>query len=207
MSPRSIAAMKTHSGMPEGLPLLGRGKHNAPGEGACFMELASVLAGERFSDHPRCTHSLLAELARRVNDAVSDHARQRLLPLVSEVVGLRGKTSAISAEIVITATRLALAGDPENIALSQAHSKAERRLDAWGMGAAVRRITELGYRHGAGYRAVVASVSSIARNQPASLPTVLVETIHAARRVLASDDSGKQGLEHEWSETPGAPQA
>ena len=31
---------------------LGRGKHARPEDGACAMELASMLAGERFTDHP-----------------------------------------------------------------------------------------------------------------------------------------------------------
>ena len=54
------------------------------------MELASVLAGERWSDHPSCTHPLLAEVARRVNDRVNDAERQELLLLVPSVVGRRG---------------------------------------------------------------------------------------------------------------------
>jgi hypothetical protein len=54
------------------------------------MELASVLAGERWSDHPSCTHPLLAELAREVNDRTTDAGRQLLLPLIPSVVGRRG---------------------------------------------------------------------------------------------------------------------
>jgi hypothetical protein len=53
---------------PDLLPVLSRGKHRNPRRGACFMELASFLAGERWSDHPSCTHPLLAEVARNVND-------------------------------------------------------------------------------------------------------------------------------------------
>jgi hypothetical protein len=45
------------------LPLLSRGKHRSPLKGACFMEFASMLAGERWSDHPACTHPLLAAVA------------------------------------------------------------------------------------------------------------------------------------------------
>ena len=51
------------STLPDGLPILSRGRHRNPKRGACFMELASVLAGERWSDHPSCTHPLLAQLA------------------------------------------------------------------------------------------------------------------------------------------------
>ena len=54
------------------------------------MELASFLAGEPWSDHPSCTHPLLASLARDVNDHVDDYARTRLAPLIPEVIGLNG---------------------------------------------------------------------------------------------------------------------
>jgi hypothetical protein len=54
------------------------------------MELASVLAGERWSDHPTCTHPLLAQLARHVNDHTSDAGRQELTLLIPSVVGRRG---------------------------------------------------------------------------------------------------------------------
>jgi len=52
---------------PELMPVLSRGKHRNPRRGACFMEMVSFLAGERWSDHPACTHPLLAEMARLVN--------------------------------------------------------------------------------------------------------------------------------------------
>src|SRR4029453_19446858 len=66
------------SQLPALLPMLSRGKHRSPRTGACFMEFASVLAGERWSDHPACTHPLLAAVARHVNDHTSDAGRQRL---------------------------------------------------------------------------------------------------------------------------------
>lgn len=53
------------------------------------MELVSVLAGERWTDAPRCTHPLLARLARLVNDAVDDGARQALAQHAPTLVGLR----------------------------------------------------------------------------------------------------------------------
>src|SRR5215211_5029994 len=42
--------------MPELMPQLSPGGHRSPRKGACFMELASYLAGERWSDPPGCTH-------------------------------------------------------------------------------------------------------------------------------------------------------
>lgn len=78
------------STLPDGIPVLSRGRHRTPRRGACFMEFASLLAGERWSDHPSCTHPLLGELARQVNDHVSDAGRQQLTPLVSSVVDRHG---------------------------------------------------------------------------------------------------------------------
>jgi hypothetical protein len=76
--------------VPDGVPVLSRGKHRSPRRGACFMEFASFLAGERWSDHPCCTHPLLAQLARQVNDLIGDEDRQQLVPLIPLVVGRRG---------------------------------------------------------------------------------------------------------------------
>lgn len=78
------------SAVPDGMPVLSRGRHRTPRHGACFMELASLLAGERWSDHPTCTHPLLAQLARQVNDRTSDAGRQQLMPLTTSVVGRCG---------------------------------------------------------------------------------------------------------------------
>ncbi len=74
---------------PDFLPTLSAGMHPTPAQGACFMEYASFLAGERWSDRPSCTDPVLAELARGVNDSVTDDARQRLLGEVHRVIGLR----------------------------------------------------------------------------------------------------------------------
>ncbi|UNX53669.1 hypothetical protein MF406_11795 [Georgenia sp. TF02-10] len=90
------------------LPMLSRGKHRNPRKGACFMELASFLAGERWSDRPRCTHPLLAHLARLVNDCSSDEARPRLAPLIPSVIGLTSDDPRWNHEIAYLAARRAL---------------------------------------------------------------------------------------------------
>jgi hypothetical protein len=95
------------------LPRLSRGKHRSPRRGACFMEYASYLAGERWSDHPACTHPLLAELARQVNDHVSDDARQELVELVPDVIGVTGSDLHIDARIALRAAQTALPIAPE----------------------------------------------------------------------------------------------
>src|SRR3954454_8380228 len=82
--------MMKSSPAPDGVPVLSRGRHRSPRRGACFMEFASFLAGEPWSDHPSCTHPLLAEVARQVNDLIGDEDRQLLVPLVPSIVGRRG---------------------------------------------------------------------------------------------------------------------
>lgn len=70
------------------VPILSRGRHSNPRRGACFMEYASLLAGAGWSDHPDCTHPLLALVAREVNDEISDAARVELVPMIPSVIGL-----------------------------------------------------------------------------------------------------------------------
>jgi hypothetical protein len=93
---------------PESMPVLSRGKHRNPRRGACFMEMASFLGGERWSDHPACTHPLLAETARLVNDSVSDEFRARLVPLIPSVIGLTGDDTQLDVAIALRATTAAL---------------------------------------------------------------------------------------------------
>jgi hypothetical protein len=72
------------------------------------MEFASYLAGERWSDHPRCTHPLLAAVARLVNDNTSDPARQRLTGLIPSVIGLTSDDPRWNAVIARRAAVTAL---------------------------------------------------------------------------------------------------
>jgi hypothetical protein len=94
--------------LPQLVPVLSRGKHRNPRRGACFMELASYLAGERWSDHPACTHPLLAALARDVNDYTSDDARGRLAGLIPSVIGLTSDDPHVDARIALFCARMAL---------------------------------------------------------------------------------------------------
>lgn len=97
------AATRSVPGVPSGVPILSRGRHRRPRQGACFMEFASYLAGEPWSDHPACTHSLLAFLARGVNDFISDDGRQRLAHHIPSVVGLTGGSRMLDPAIALRA--------------------------------------------------------------------------------------------------------
>jgi len=108
--------MTTYSGDPNGsavlpgvgVPVLGRGRHRNMQRGACFMEYASYLAGEPWSDHPACTHPLLALIAREVNDETSSAGRPALAPLIPSVIGLTTDDPHLPPELVARCARLVL---------------------------------------------------------------------------------------------------
>ena len=74
--------------VPTAMPILRRGHHRNPSEGACFMEYTSLLAGESFTDRPRCVDEELAAVLRAANDRLSDGDRPLLLPLLGRAIGL-----------------------------------------------------------------------------------------------------------------------
>src|SRR5215216_143792 len=68
---------------------LSKGKHASPSEGACIMELASMLAGEPFSDRPASVCPVVAGFLRAYNDRIDDDRRQDLYRYAAEVVDTR----------------------------------------------------------------------------------------------------------------------
>lgn len=103
-----MVPMHTTADLPPAVPVLSRGKHRSPRKGGCFMEFASFLAGEPWSDQPKCTHPLLASLARDVNDQLSDEARLRIAPLIPDVIGLVGDDPYLDLTIAVQAGAAAL---------------------------------------------------------------------------------------------------
>src|SRR3954466_1035336 len=69
---------------------LRRGKHASPEEGVCVMELASMLAGEPFSDRPQAVCPVIGAYLRSYNDVVDDERRQDLYRYASEAIGSAG---------------------------------------------------------------------------------------------------------------------
>lgn len=101
--------------VPDGLPVLDAGAHRDARSGSCVMEYVSVLAGERFSDRPRCTHPAVAALAWQVNDAVSHSVRQELALRAPALVGAgRDREGAVRPVVLATILRAGLALDPTN---------------------------------------------------------------------------------------------
>jgi hypothetical protein len=69
---------------------LARGSHSPNSGGMCFMEAASLFAGEKFGDHPACVCPTLARIARFWNDSLPHAERQSLKQYIPQVVGTNG---------------------------------------------------------------------------------------------------------------------
>jgi hypothetical protein len=69
---------------------LSAGSHPSPRSGMCAVELASLLAGEPFSDHPRSVCPVVAEFVRTYNDRLGADRRQDLVPYAARIVGTCG---------------------------------------------------------------------------------------------------------------------
>jgi hypothetical protein len=65
------------------------GSHRSPEDGVCVVELASMVAGEPFSDRPDCVCEVIAAYLRAWNDRAGYSQRQRLLPYTTRVIGSR----------------------------------------------------------------------------------------------------------------------
>jgi hypothetical protein len=91
------------------------------------MEFASFLAGERWSDHPSCTHPLLSQLARRVNDLISDEGRQQLVPLIPMVVGRHGdERTWLTLPVAVAAEPILAVPEPTQRVLAAGLLSAQR---------------------------------------------------------------------------------
>src|SRR3984957_13481152 len=70
------------------------GSHNENGNGhveACAMEAVAYVAGEPWSDHPKCACPVIGAFMRLWNDCLPDAERTTLLlPLIPRLVGTRG---------------------------------------------------------------------------------------------------------------------
>jgi hypothetical protein len=152
---------------PLDVPVLARGTHLTPNHGACLMEFVSILAGEAFSDSPRCTHPALATLARVVNDTVSDGARPALLQFAPLLAGADSPT-AHTAAIVEASLQSAMSALPDSGRLARHHRRARRRAAAVVARNATsphlvrwwHRLTDLLYLRGPAQHAVAALVTA-----------------------------------------------
>jgi hypothetical protein len=147
-------------GVPDGLPVISRGSHLRPEDGACVMEYVSVLTGSRFDDHPRCTHRALATLARAVNDCICDPQRRNSLVLLAPCLAeVGGRDREVTLRVVEACLRAAAEVSAPSAAVSRQLSRVQAQL---------RELRSVGAKTGrAGWTRIVLSMAS-AENQVAS---------------------------------------
>jgi hypothetical protein len=154
---------------------LSAGQHLTSEDGVCLMELVSIAAHERWSDHPSCTHPLLAHLARRANDATSDLNRAGLAGFVPTLVWANTDDRQAYARIAGECTRVALAHRP-TLVLRILHRAAVRRSRP---GDTRRRVL---YTRGAAFRSVDLAVFAVQMCPPdvadAALRRMLSSAVH-----------------------------
>jgi hypothetical protein len=71
-----------------------KGGHSGPDDGYCVMEAVAWIAGEPWSDAPKCASGVIGAFMRKWNDSLNDTDRQMLKPYVRKLVG-----TAASAEV------------------------------------------------------------------------------------------------------------
>lgn len=154
------------SELPDGLPRLAAGNHVAPADGACVMEYVSLLAGEPWSDHPRCVDPALAMLARLVNDSVPNGPRDRLALLAPDMIGTAQAGPLFTARLAALALERAAERVPETRRRRRALQRARRHIAVWsaphGRLATRRlRLAALLYRNCAARQALGAAVAAL----------------------------------------------
>ena len=65
---------------------LTKGRHQTPFDGMNLIEACAYIAGESFTDHPKCVSRLLAETGRQLNDLLPADERQNLKPLIPYLI-------------------------------------------------------------------------------------------------------------------------
>jgi hypothetical protein len=66
------------------------GLHNPNSHEMCVMEAVAMMAGERWSDHPKCASPVISAFLRSYNDSVSDEVRQTLKQYIPRLIGTAG---------------------------------------------------------------------------------------------------------------------
>jgi hypothetical protein len=68
---------------------LSDGQIAANGDAACLLEAVAYVAGEKWTDEPRCVSPVLGVFGRNLNDVLPDDRRQELVPLIPKLIGTR----------------------------------------------------------------------------------------------------------------------
>jgi len=198
------------SRVPDHLPILQRGRHRRPEDGACVMEYVSVLAGSSFTDHPRCTHPALATLARLVNDGIDDdQSRSELALLAPDLIGTGAGDLRTTPRVVATCLSAAAAVRPLPLAASAQLARSTKRirdLERGGRWARVRLtgwqlLNPAGVMVGSAFQVVIAQLRGLSRReQNVRLRTLLSDAVADCHRMLDGHSPGQRVRRGQLSE-------
>ena len=82
-----------HAGASYQTVRLKKGEHESPEEGACVMELASMVGREPFGDRPESVSPVIRDFLRDYNDFLDYRRRQDLAALAADVVDSKSRRS------------------------------------------------------------------------------------------------------------------
>lgn len=173
--------------LPDGMPVLSRGRHTGPEEGACLMEYVSVLAGEPFTDHPACVEPLLIRLAWAVNDCAPPPVRATLVHLAPRLAGTRNDNLLTAPTMLATCINTVArnASVEDDAFLLAARARAHRRLAKLEQRPSGRRVewSDRWYRRWHADDVVRECVRVLAAESPESLPQLLDAAIGSVEGV------------------------
>ncbi len=159
---------------------LDTGAHQKPTQGMCVMEMASLLAKEKFSDNPTCVNEVITRSARGVNDSVSEPDRQRLKKMLPRI--MRCRRTADDKRINV---RLAIycAKSVEHLVHGRDKRQAREAIEAaekWLRGEATGQECRTAAAAAAAYAAYAASAATAAASAAYAAATASAAAAYAA---------------------------
>jgi hypothetical protein len=159
---------------------LARGRHQSPDQGACVMELASMLAAEPFSDHPRSVCPVIAAFLRAYNDGLPDDRRQDLYEYAAKVVGTVSTRRTRRAR-----ARRCLTWYAEEIPGARQPSRLSLLMAGWTLGSVGRAAARAARSSCETHRSVLRLLDElVAIGKPVARRPLDLERVGAAERVL-----------------------
>ncbi len=105
---------------------LASGAHDSFSEGACALELVSYIAGEPWSDHPKCVCPVLGAFFRAWNDGLPDDERDILLkPFLPRLIGTKGSAELAERRSLMAADWLVRVHTPAWLRLAKLDAQAD----------------------------------------------------------------------------------
>jgi hypothetical protein len=161
---------------------LARGRHQSPDQGACVMELASMLAAEPFNDHPRSVCPVIGAFLRAYNDGLPDDRRQDLYEYAAKVVGTAAGRSVRRAR-----ARLCLAWFATHAPGGSRPTRLSLVLAGWTLGSVGRAAARASRSNVDVHQSVLRLIDEmIGVGRPAAVPSpVELESVGTAERPLS----------------------